>query len=72
MTILLGLGLSEWKKLWQEEEAKLLHQTLTELANEGKIIMPMPASKPYRRTTPIKVEGQLLSEIAIEQRGTLS
>ncbi|MEZ4734949.1 MAG: hypothetical protein R3E79_48260 [Caldilineaceae bacterium] len=68
---LLELGLIEWKKLRQEEEAQRLHQTLTKLANEGKVIMPTPAAQPYQRTTPIKLAGKPLSEIVIEQRGTL-
>lgn len=69
---LLELGLIEWKKLRQEEELKRLHQTLTKLANAGKIILPAPVTQPYQRTTPVKLAGQPLSEIVINQRGMLS
>jgi len=68
---LLELGLFEWKKLRQEEESNRLQQTLTKLANAGKLILPAPVTQPYQRAMPVKLTGQPLSEIVIEQRGAL-
>jgi hypothetical protein len=70
---LLELGLLEWETQAQSPlmtEQDALRQVLAE---SGKVELPKPyrASKPYRRCTPVPISGTPVSELVIEQRGTL-
>lgn len=69
---LLELGLLEWESQVQTEfltEQDALRQLLAE---SGKVELPKPyPSKPYKRRTPVPISGTPVSELIIEQRGTL-
>ena len=69
---LIKIGLEAWQKSEQEENINQARLQRV-LANSGKIVTPMPDKngKPYQRKTPVPITGKSVSQIVIEERGSI-
>jgi putative transposon-encoded protein len=70
---LLELGLQKWSEREQQELLVSQKQLLQALAATGKVEIPKPytGQKSYVRHTPVPITGKPVSELIIEQRGSL-
>lgn len=73
LPVLLELGLQEWLRREQWEHPALRERLLQVLAASGKVEIPRPytGEKPYVRHTPVPITGKPVSELIVEQRGSL-
>ena len=67
---LLRLGLAEQQRMQAAQHSVKLDQVLQQMADEGTLIRPKPASsrRSRARRSLIRVTGKPVSEIVIEQR----
>ncbi|MEA3340815.1 MAG: hypothetical protein U9R15_12690 [Chloroflexota bacterium] len=70
---LLELGLREWLKREQQKPTVRRERMLWVLAASSRVEIPRPyiGEKPYIRRTPVPVTGKSVSELVVEQRGSL-
>jgi len=70
---LLELGLREWLKREQQDPPALRERMLLVLTASGRVEAPRPyvGEKPYVRRTPVPITGKPISELVVEQRGSL-
>lgn len=70
---ILELGLQAWLEREQEERHTAQEDVLQLLAASGKVDLPEPytVEEPYERRTPVPITGKPVSQIVIEQRGSL-
>jgi len=73
LPILLELGLREWLKHESQEAPVLRDRILQVLVASGQVEAPKPYTdeKPYIRHTPVPITGKPVSELVVEQRGSL-
>ena len=73
LSALLELGLREWLKREQREPPAPRERMLQVLAASGRIEMPRPyvGEKLYVRHAPVPITGRPVSELVVEQRGSL-
>lgn len=70
---LLDLGLEAWLERKTQQAHPEQEQQLQALAASGIVTLPQPYAndQPYRRRTPVPINGQPVSELVVEERGAL-
>jgi len=70
---LLELGLHEWLKREQQKPTVRRERMFRVLAASGRVEVPRPyvGEKSYVRHTPVPITGKPVSELVVEQRGSL-
>ncbi|OQY20047.1 MAG: hypothetical protein B6I34_08935 [Anaerolineaceae bacterium 4572_32.1] len=70
---LLELGLREWLKREPQESLALRERILQVLVASSQVEAPKPyiGERPYVRHTPVPITGKAVSELVVEQRGSL-
>ena len=70
---LLDLGLEVWLERETQQVRSVQEQQLQALAASGIVTLPQPyaGEEPYRRQTPVPINGKPVSELIIKDRGVL-
>ena len=70
---LIELGLQIWQERERQDRQDERNHLLQALGKTGKVHIPRPYTdeEPYVRRTPISVTGKPVSQLVVEQRGTV-